>query len=565
MTMFRALLVGLAACMAAGDNTYVMQPLDGKTGPEVAVVLIQGASCDPASYKPFAQAIQQASDDKVWIGVPEFIEDTPEPVQFGGKVKDVLSSMTKAGMNANFTMMVAHSLGGVMAQTGTHAAGADALVLYGATLLRNNRNTFPVPTLTIDGDLDGLLRVTRQAEAFYNQVTVPFGTDAQSAVSRGNPVVLLEGLTHWSIASGPAPSNVQKNDLKPEVAEDDAHAQIASLVADYIAVRMGNGDGNGKSGDALASIAQAVTATAATTKPILDAMALEGFHYLTAPCDSDYPTNPSCAYPKFPDKSIGPAKGPTNPPPPQNCTCGSPWVMQNAQRIMGDLGNAPSKGAVAGATITTKDAFHDVSDVRPFHLPHIFTPKPGTACKAGANGACEIESTTVTMPIYDSKDSLDTGLYPVTATEFRTKLKSRQAVWQAAGATNVDFNASDFTNASICQAINQEALDWALGHASAKALARYNGASGQPLRIVKDVYAGIGITGPTWIKKALMYTPTADNKAVEVSAPYFATENKNLGDEPYTNTVGYHYCKLLSPARAIEWIYVDGLKQFGGL
>ena len=28
------------------------------------------------------------------------------------------------------------------------------------------------------------------------------------------------------------------------------------------------------------------------------------------------------------------------------------------------------------AAVSTKDAFHDVSDVRPFHLPHIFN-----ACK----------------------------------------------------------------------------------------------------------------------------------------------------------------------------------------
>merc|ERR1711998_285197 len=26
-----------------------------------------------------------------------------------------------------------------------------------------------------------------------------------------------------------------------------------------------------------------------------------------------------------------------------------------------------------------------------------------------------------------------------------------------------------------------------------------------------------------------------------------------------------HYCKLLSPARAMEWLYVDGLRQFDGL
>jgi hypothetical protein len=48
-----------------------------------------------------------------------------------------------------------------------------------------------------------------------------------------------------------------------------------------------------------------------------------------------------------------------------------------------------------------QDAFHDVSDVRPFHLPHIFDPKPGSACSGPKE--CLINSTTVTMPIYDLK------------------------------------------------------------------------------------------------------------------------------------------------------------------
>lgn len=26
-------------------------------------------------------------------------------------------------------------------------------------------------------------------------------------------------------------------------------------------------------------------------------------------------------------------------------------------------------------------------------------------------------------------------------------------------------------------------------------------------------------------------------------------------------TAGLHYCKVLSPARVIEWIYVDGLRE----
>lgn len=56
----------------------------------------------------------------------------------------------------------------------------------------------------------------------------------------------------------------------------------------------------------------------------------------------------------------------------------------------------------------SQDAFHDVSDVRPFHLPHIFDPKPGTAC-SGPSKDCKINSTTVTMPIYDFKDRMANG------------------------------------------------------------------------------------------------------------------------------------------------------------
>ena len=78
-----------------------------------------------------------------------------------------------------------------------------------------------------------------------------------------------------------------------------------------------------------------------------------------------------------------------------------------------------------------QDAFHDVSDVRPFHLPHIFHPKPGSRC--GTSSTCVVNATTVTMAIYDLRDGLDTGLWPLSATELRVKFKSREAFRQQAG------------------------------------------------------------------------------------------------------------------------------------
>lgn len=32
-----------------------------------------------------------------------------------------------------------------------------------------------------------------------------------------------------------------------------------------------------------------------------------------------------------------------------------------------------------------------------------------------------------------------------------------------------------------------------------------------------------------------------------------------------SSAAGFHYCKLLSPARVMEWMYIDGLRLNGSL
>ena len=58
------------------------------------------------------------------------------------------------------------------------------------------------------------------------------------------------------------------------------------------------------------------------------------------------------------------------------------------------------------------------------------------------------------------------------------------------------------------------------------------------------------------------------NSSVTVRGVTFAEENFNkfpCGEghqrgELVPCPTGFHYCKLLSPARALEWMYVDGLR-----
>lgn len=43
---------------------------------------------------------------------------------------------------------------------------------------------------------------------------------------------------------------------------------------------------------------------------------------------------------------------------------------------------------------------------------------------------------------------------------------------------------------------------------------------------------------------------------MQVTAPFMATP----ADYPIAAARGFHYCKLLSPAAAMEWIYINSLK-----
>ena len=74
--------------------------------------------------------------------------------------------------------MAAHSLGGVMSQKYVKGrTDIKGLVLMGSVLLRDNHSIddqgqttfdYDIPTLTIGGTKDGLLRISRVAESYWH-------------------------------------------------------------------------------------------------------------------------------------------------------------------------------------------------------------------------------------------------------------------------------------------------------------------------------------------------------------------------------------------------------------
>jgi len=107
----------------------------------------------------------------------------------------------------------------------------------GSVLMRSKRDInksgtttfdFNVPTLTIGGTRDGLMRVSRVAEAYWHSVKNIDGS--QDGMF---PVVALEGVAHHSFMSEPWASFVVKSDLSSPLSQTLAHREITSAIANF--------------------------------------------------------------------------------------------------------------------------------------------------------------------------------------------------------------------------------------------------------------------------------------------------------------------------------------------
>ena len=479
---------------------------------QVGVVLIQGAQIGPDKYLPLIKQIQNASKFAVWVGAPAFVGNVPEPLEVGSAVERTLTAMQTMGMPKTCKIFfVAHSLGGTIIQNYLYgnASLAAGQILLGSFLSSKYRNgtTYPIPTMTIGGELDGLSRVTRIMEEYYFRIQQ--ASDPDTALA-SFPVLLVRGITHLQFASGAPPALVKARDLKPEISLDAAHEIVAGYISDFMRVQLGDKTG-------LMPLVDSLHYTSTFFAPLITAFEMEGYYRFKPPCNS----NPVTA----------------------SCSKGSPW-SEHAQQMMGGL---------TAAKLNDSDAFHPVWQINPVHLPHV-----NTNCTSPTS-ACTLLTNTVTQNVYENGIDLDTGFVESSAHEMRVKLKSRQAVMTAAGHQNVNFNESD--KPSLCKAINQASYDWALQNAdniTAQRFEKYG------VQMVMGEDEGPFNEGPLWIWRSLDYKTAKDSNGrqiLEVSSVMMKTPITY----PIKAAAGMHYCKLLSPARALEWMYVDGLRKYYGI
>lgn len=241
------------------------------------------------------------------------------------------------------------------------------------------------------------------------------------------------------------------------------------------------------------------------------------------------------------------------------CPTSSPWAPK-AQEII---------SAIDGWTIKVSNHFAKLSSTPltggAFHLPVITND---TSTKT-------ISITTYSQNSWDDAqpswfqwkaifDSFDTGFVSTSAVDIATKLASRQCTYILGAGVNKDFDVDD---PDFCMQTNEQAYQWALQRAGAATKARYE-KYGQKYTFGKDIpKAG----GPLFIDAHIQYNEATDEKGekvIQVLSPMQKTELdywvNNFGPIPRPASIPdpgcFHYCKLLSPARAMEWIYVDSLR-----
>jgi hypothetical protein len=334
-------------------------------------------------------------------------------------------------------------------------------------------------------------------------------------------------MTHMQFASGEIPSLVRDRDLIPEISYEDAHARVA---ADFSAFAKAT-----TMAESYTKLESRLEESLMVMQPQIDTLLMEGFHQFNPPC-----------YCETKDEYGGLEYGTCAQQP--GCTASCPWTQQGQQIMF-----SGTKGLQSNAV----DSQHVVTEEHPScHLPFIHSgmdrntgtkkANPGSSNNPG-NGkdespplctdsaSCSLEGTTVTQVIYESGseydiwritlglDSVDTGFYPISASELKSKMKSRQAGWEAAAVSGAQdkgaFDAMDSPDAGRCAEINQAAIDTALSMVPAKTRSRYE-KYGQKYLVSTDD-SKVCAAGPCWIWAGLEYSDKGE-AGVTIKAPSFA-------------------------------------------
>ncbi|XP_072178676.1 uncharacterized protein [Diadema setosum] len=437
---------------------------------EAALIVVPGADIRGDTYEPLALEIQSQAPFSLWVALTtDYPSDTPNPISLRQAVEMALAQLTEGGMSSNAPIFMAgHSLGGTFLQAYVDENPNDiaGMMLWGSYLTGSTEdlNAFPTPVMHLSGDLDGQVRITRNAIPFRELVQLANGNSDLIATK---PVVIVEGTNHFQFASGEIPPFVAQEDLPADVDLEVAHELLAEPIVAFIAYNLGVSRNFYR--DMLVTYHEE---TAAKMAPLTTALTLE---WDETSGESQWVTVAQANIAGF-DLS-------------------SPYPVD-----INDVGSSTSRQFASSTPVLTADSI-----------------------------------TTASLVTFRS-NAMDLSSIKESATEIAGKMKSREAV-------KAVVPEAGQTPAVSCKEINENALDYALSIAPDVVLQRMT--RGYDMIFQADIESS---SEDEWLSTELDLTSLADGSLQVTSTSYFS------------EVEGVSYCKLLSPHRALEWLYVDSLR-----
>jgi len=289
-------------------------------------------------------------------------------------------------------------------------------------------------------------------------------------------------------------------DIKPEITHEEAQKKQAKIAVDWLAKELNLGSGS--------HLASEVARTRAWVAPMIKAGELEGSRSYNVP------------------NQVGTSGWNC---PRGVCQAGSQWISE-------------AQAYIAGKDVVRSGAKfqNNFADLFPFAGGDREGRKPF------------VKENTLQAYVMASNNEGDLGnrdgedfaadKSPVTTGELLAKFVSGQ------NAGKMLLGRTLPADGDVCADLNAQAYEYALRNAGAKTRQRFE-AHGQELAFDATAYKS---AGPLWVYGKMAWKEKSGKMHLKSSGLL-----TGLGDREID---GNHYCKLLSPARAMEWVYIEGLK-----
>lgn len=527
-TAFLTSLLSLLVSATADENYVLPPPASDGPAPLATKLLIYmpGAAVPNVNYTQPLTSIQQESQPEVdlWVGVPATFKrkciitcsSSKTCFPLHDQVNDVIQMAVDAGFKGdikNDVIIGGHSLGATCANYLTQGypdVYTNGLLLHGGYIDEISENgslmNYPSPVMMVGVELDGgLARPGKMAQFFRQHLMLTAEIGEEEAALKG-AVVILPGLDHSDFCPGFA----VPGDLPSEVTTEEANRGIGVTSASWIKYLVTRD----ASSTAYRNLSALFDFTAKFLKPYYSALDLE------VTLDDNELHNL---------EYLGVTGGSY-----------SPWC-EVAQKTLAGPEIADkiliSRGCdVEGFEESRSCAYlNETGDLEHSRSQYAVDPENDNILLVNVSGHADYYANHLNL------------LAITAASEVACKMVSGARL---AEQLKIDDYGSK-TSVGTCQDVNKKALEIATQLLSGtKTLARYT-EKGRKVCFGEDFEAFFS-AGPAWIKETIELND--EGECLDVASVKIETE---LDSRLFP---GVHYCKLLSPARIVDWMMSDSLQ-----